>query len=88
MNDYLRDSYWSRLGITGRDVNKLNIAACRLMLDIMPGLETSAVFQPDMDGLIQRLIKWATNSLEPLQTYSTGLLAAAMEVPEIATRFR
>lgn len=88
VNDYLRDTYWSRLGITGRDVNKLNIAACRLMLDIMPGLETSAVFQPDMDGLIQRLIKWATNSLEPLQTYSTGLLAAAMEVPEIATRFR
>lgn len=69
-------------------MTKLNIAACRLMLDIMPGLETTAVFQPDMDGLIQRLMKWASKSVEPLQTYSTGLLAAAMEVPEIATRFR
>lgn len=54
----------------------------------MPGLETSAVFQPDMDSSIQRLIKWATYSVEPLQSYATGLLAAAMEVPEIATRFR
>lgn len=45
VNDYLRDTYYSRLGITGRDINQLNIAACRLMLDIMPGLETSVVFQ-------------------------------------------
>lgn len=45
MNDYLRDNYWVRLGITGKDIRKLNIAACRLMLDILPGLETSAVFE-------------------------------------------
>ncbi|XP_018571764.1 DDB1- and CUL4-associated factor 1 isoform X2 [Anoplophora glabripennis] len=88
VNDYLRDSYYSRSGVTGRDVNQLNIAACRLMLDVMPGLETSVVFQPDMDSLIHRLIKWVMNSIEPLQSYATGLLAAAMEIPEIATRFR
>ncbi|KAB0791614.1 hypothetical protein PPYR_03414 [Photinus pyralis] len=88
VNDYLRDTYYSRLGITNRNVDELNIAACRLMLDIMPGLETSVVFQPDMDSLIQRLIKWSTNSIEPLQSYATGLLAAAMEIPEIATRYR
>ncbi|KAJ8975908.1 hypothetical protein NQ317_007751 [Molorchus minor] len=88
VNDYLRDTYYSRLGITGRDVDQLNIAACRLMLDVMPGLETSVVFQPDMDSLIHRLIKWVINSIEPLQSYATGLLAAAMEIPEIATRFR
>ncbi|XP_063917957.1 protein mahjong isoform X3 [Zophobas morio] len=88
VNDYLRDTYYSRTGITGRDVDQLNIAACRLMLDVMPGLETSVVFQPDMDNLIHRLIKWTTNSIEPLQSYATGLLAAAMEIPEIATRFR
>ncbi|KAK4878446.1 hypothetical protein RN001_010952 [Aquatica leii] len=88
VNDYLRDTYYSRLGITNKSVDELNIAACRLMLDIMPGLETSVVFQPDMDGLIQRLIKWATNSIEPLQSYATGLLAAAMEIPDIATRYR
>lgn len=45
MNDYLRESYYIRLGIIGRDVDELNVVACRLMLDIMPGLETSVVFQ-------------------------------------------
>ncbi|EFA04458.2 Protein mahjong-like Protein [Tribolium castaneum] len=88
VNDYLRETYYSRSGITDKDVDQLNIAACRLMLDVMPGLETSVVFQPDMDNLIHRLIKWTTNSIEPLQSYATGLLAAAMEIPEIATRFR
>ncbi|KMQ92206.1 ddb1- and cul4-associated factor-like 1-like protein [Lasius niger] len=88
INDYLRDTYWSRAGVTGRDVRKLNIAACRLMLDILPGLETSAVFQPDMEGLIHRLFSWSEKSVEPLQSYSTGLLAAAMEVQDIATGFR
>ncbi|XP_034942278.1 protein mahjong isoform X3 [Chelonus insularis] len=88
INDYLRDTYYSRSGITGRDVRKLNIAACRLMLDILPGLETSAVFQPDNDSLIHRLFSWAEKSVEPLQSYATGLLAAAMEVQEIATSFR
>lgn len=84
----MRDTYWSRAGVTGRDVRKLNIAACRLMLDILPGLETSAVFQPDMEGLIHRLFSWSEKSVEPLQSYSTGLLAAAMEVQDIATGFR
>lgn len=45
VNDYLRDNYYSRLGMKNRDVRKLNIAACRLMLDITPGLETAAVFE-------------------------------------------
>lgn len=57
------------------------------MLDILPGLETSAVFQPDMEGLIHRLFSWAEKSVEPLQSYATGLVAAAMEVQEIATGF-
>lgn len=87
-NDYLRDNYYSRLGITGRDINELNAMACRLLLDILPGLEVSAVFQPDMDSLIMRLIKWTTSAVEPLQTYATGLLAAAMEVAEIAMKYR
>lgn len=41
----MRESYYNRLGIIGRDVDELNVVACRLMLDIMPGLETSVVFQ-------------------------------------------
>ncbi|KAI8427007.1 hypothetical protein MSG28_014652 [Choristoneura fumiferana] len=87
VNDYVRETYYSRQNITGRDVHKLNVAACRLTLDLMPGLEMSVVFQ-DNDALIHRLVNWATNSVEPLQCYSTGLLAAAMEVQEIATNFR
>lgn len=58
------------------------------MLDILPGLETSAVFQPDMDGLINKLFSWSEKVVEPLRSYSTGLLAAAMEVQDIATGFR
>ncbi|KAI4465923.1 vprbp protein-related [Holotrichia oblita] len=46
VSDYLRDTYYSRNNVQlNRDVDQLNIAACRLMLDIMPGLETSVVFQ-------------------------------------------
>ncbi|KAG6439155.1 hypothetical protein O3G_MSEX000535, partial [Manduca sexta] len=88
VNDYVRDTYYSRQNITGRDVHKLNVAACRLTLDLMPGLEMSVVFQVDNEALIHRLVNWATNSPEPLQCYATGLLAAAMEVQEIATNFR
>ncbi|XP_053623270.1 protein mahjong [Plodia interpunctella] len=87
VNDYVRDTYYSRQNITGRDVHKLNVCACRLTLDLMPGLEMSVVFQ-DNEALIQRLVNWATKSPEPLQCYATGLLAAAMEVQEIATNFR
>lgn len=89
VNDYLRDNYYARLGISGRNVRDLNIAACRLMLDITPGLETSAVFEtPSNDALVNRLFSWAKEAPEPLQTYATGLLAAAMEVQDIAVVFR
>lgn len=88
MNDYLRDNYWSRNRVNDQDIDALNIAACRLLLDTMPGLETSAVFQADNESLINRLLKWAHNSVEPLQSYATGLLAAAMDVQEVATKYR
>lgn len=55
---------------------------------IMPGLETSAVFQVEFDSLIHRLYNWAENSEDPLSSYATGLLAAAMEVQDIAVGFR
>lgn len=44
--------------------------------------------QPTNDALVQRLFSWAEKSQEPLQTYATGLLAAAMEVQDIAASFR
>ncbi|XP_039432670.1 protein mahjong isoform X2 [Culex pipiens pallens] len=87
VNDYLRDNFFTRQNIQ-QCSQPLNIAACRLILVIMPGLETSAVFQAEFDHLISRLYGWAESSPEPLQSYATGLLGAAMEVQEIAVSFR
>lgn len=53
----------------------------------MPGLEVSVVFQ-DTEGLINRLFSWAEKGPEPLQSYATGLLAAAMELQDLAANFR
>lgn len=83
----MRDTYWTRLGISTRDSRELNTAAARLVLDLMPGLEVSVVFQ-DTEGLINRLFSWAEKGPEPLQSYATGLLAAAMELQDLAANFR
>lgn len=40
------------------------------------------------DNLIQRLYSWAEDSVEPLRSYATGLLGAAMDVQDIAIGFR
>uniref|UniRef100_A0A1B0FDI7 Uncharacterized protein n=1 Tax=Glossina morsitans morsitans TaxID=37546 RepID=A0A1B0FDI7_GLOMM len=87
VNDYLRDNYFTRQSIQKSSL-ELNILALRLILVIMPGLETSAVFQVEFDNLIHRIYNWAEDSIEPLQSYATGLLAAAMEVTDIAVTFR
>lgn len=41
-----------------------------------------------MDSQILRLFTWAESSAEPLQSYAVGMLAAAMEVQDIAANFR
>ncbi|XP_050525532.1 protein mahjong isoform X2 [Daktulosphaira vitifoliae] len=86
VNDYLKENFWPRRPKDNRD---LNIVACRLMNNILPGLETTVVFEtPTNELLIKRLFSWAEQSAEPLQTYATGLLASAMEIQEIAASFR
>ncbi len=60
---------------------KLNTAALRLALDILPGLENAVLVETE--GLIGRLYGWAETGEEPIRSYSTGVLAAAMEVPEV-----
>ncbi|XP_050427113.1 protein mahjong isoform X2 [Adelges cooleyi] len=86
VNDYLKENFWPRRPKDNRD---LNVAACRLMNNILPGLETTVVFEsPTNDFLIKRLFSWAEKSFEPLQTYATGLLASAMEIQDIAASFR
>lgn len=65
----------------------LNTAACRLLLNIMPGLEAGAVF-PEKVGLIPNFFKWAREAERPLSVYATGLLAKAMSNPEITASYR
>ncbi|KAH8252480.1 hypothetical protein KR032_000207, partial [Drosophila birchii] len=86
--DYLRENYFSRQGVS-RSSLELNILACRLILELMPGLETTVVFQTaDDDGTINRIYSWAEDSIEPLQSYATGLLADAMDVSDITINYR
>lgn len=85
MNELVNQCVLSR---ESRGGATLNTAACRLLLDVLPGLETSVVFQ-DTEGLVSRLLGWAeANDPLPLGAYATGLLAAAMEVQDVAANFR
>lgn len=87
VNDYLRDNFFTRQSIN-KSSFQLNVSACRLILIIMPGLETSAVFQVSNDQLINRLYDWVENGAEPLRSYATGLLGAAMDIQDIAIAYR
>ncbi|XP_038069223.1 DDB1- and CUL4-associated factor 1-like [Patiria miniata] len=69
-----------------RDFNT-NTVACRLLLDVLPGLETSIIFE-DTDGLVEKFVNWARDAEEPLRSYATGLLATAIEVQEVAANLR
>uniref|UniRef100_T1KIJ0 DDB1- and CUL4-associated factor 1 n=2 Tax=Tetranychus urticae TaxID=32264 RepID=T1KIJ0_TETUR len=73
VNDYLMH----------RDDVELQTHSCRLMLDILPGLETSVVFK-ETEGLVNKLYEMVRVAKEPLKSYATGLLAAAMDVQDIA----
>lgn len=67
---------------------ELNILACRLTLEIMPGLETAAFQMADDDGTMNRIYSWAEDSIEPLQSYATGFLAEAMDASDNAVNYR
>jgi len=81
-NQYMKENYFTRAGLDLSSFN-LNVAACRLVLDILPGLEIGVL--NDTDGLIAQLYKWVSSKQEPLCSYATGLLAVAMELNEVAT---
>ncbi|CAL9704936.1 unnamed protein product [Knipowitschia caucasica] len=55
----------------------LNTAACRFLHNILPGLETSGVFQ-EKEGLIAKFFTWAREAERPLCVYAVGLLGRAM----------
>ncbi|GCB66585.1 hypothetical protein scyTo_0000617 [Scyliorhinus torazame] len=85
-NDDFMNSLVNTYVMTSRDPS-VNTSACRLLLDIMPGLETAVVFQ-EKEGIVENLFKWAKESDQPLRTYATGLLAGAMENQDIAANYR
>ncbi|XP_078065491.1 ddb1 and cul4 associated factor 1 [Mustelus asterias] len=85
-NDDFMNSLVNTYVMTSRD-SSVNTSACRLLLDIMPGLETAVVFQ-EKEGIVENLFKWAKESDQPLRTYATGLLAGAMENQDIAANYR
>uniref|UniRef100_A0AAX7VV88 DDB1- and CUL4-associated factor 1 n=1 Tax=Astatotilapia calliptera TaxID=8154 RepID=A0AAX7VV88_ASTCA len=72
--------------MTSRE-HSLNTAACRLLQNICPGLETAVVFQ-EKEGLAERLFGWAREAERPLCVYATGLLARAMSNQEVAANYR
>ena len=79
---YMRENYFTSRGI-GKSSSALNVAACRLVLDIMPGLETAVL--NETEGLVSQLYKWVEAGEDPLTSYAIGLLAVAMELNEVAT---
>lgn len=66
---------------------ELHVVSCRLLLDILPGLDSTVVFM-ETDTLVKQLLEWAEKAEFPLHSYATGLLGAAMEVPDISISYR
>uniref|UniRef100_A0A3P8YQZ6 DDB1- and CUL4-associated factor 1 n=1 Tax=Esox lucius TaxID=8010 RepID=A0A3P8YQZ6_ESOLU len=85
-NDDFTNALLNSYVMTSRELS-MNTAACRLLQNIMPGLETAVVFQ-EKEGLVEKLFQWAEESELPLSIYATGLLARAMENQEIAANYR
>ena len=48
-------NYFTRAGLVQTSFS-LNVAACRLVLDILPGLEVAVL--NDTEGLVSQLYKW------------------------------
>ncbi|TMS01413.1 DDB1- and CUL4-associated factor 1 [Larimichthys crocea] len=86
MNDDFTNALLDTYIMTSRELS-LNTAACRLLQNIMPGLETGVVFQ-EKEGLVEKLFTWAREAERPLCVYATGLLARAMSNQEVAASYR
>jgi len=76
--------------ITARANFDLHVISSRLLLDILPGLDSKVVFYEEQQGavLVKQLLDWAEKADFPLHSYATGLLGAAMEVEEISSNLR
>lgn len=70
-----------------RDQPELHSTCCRLLLDLMPGVETVVIYK-DNESTVHKLFEWAESQREPLSSYATGLLAGAMEIQDFAATFK
>ncbi|KAJ1355503.1 hypothetical protein KIN20_012943 [Parelaphostrongylus tenuis] len=88
---FRNDDFMNKLVISyllGRDQPELSVAAARLLLDCVPGLDAAEVFSEPSD-FIPQLYIWAKDSSnEVLRAYSIGLLASALEVQDNAHKYR
>ncbi|ELU17976.1 hypothetical protein CAPTEDRAFT_202659, partial [Capitella teleta] len=73
--------------LVNREHHELHTVSARLLLNVMPGLETSVVYS-DFEPLLRRLTEWAEGGEEPLSSYAIGLLAGAMDVQDIVVKFK
>uniref|UniRef100_A0A3Q2Q8K8 DDB1- and CUL4-associated factor 1 n=1 Tax=Fundulus heteroclitus TaxID=8078 RepID=A0A3Q2Q8K8_FUNHE len=86
LNDDFTNALLDTYIMSSRDVS-LNTAACRLLQNIVPGLDTAVIFE-EKEGLVGKLFSWAREAERPLCVYATGLLARAMSHQEVATRHK
>ncbi|KAL3982548.1 hypothetical protein ACH3XW_47600 [Acanthocheilonema viteae] len=74
--------------LMSRDDIELNIASARLLLNLIPGLDSAVLSEPE--GLIPQLYRWAESDATNyyLRAYSFGLLAAALDVTSVASSLK
>lgn len=89
---FKNDDFMTKLVVSyilARDNVELSIQGCRLLLACVPGLDSKVVFS-EPDDFITRLYQWAgpEGTNETLQGYAMCLLAAALENPENASKYR
>jgi len=53
--DYLKEHHWSR---QTNDNHNLNVAACRLIMNLIPGLETTVIFESVSKFVIYNISCW------------------------------
>ena len=71
-NLYLKENYW-RIAPRyepERDAFDVNVAASRLALGILPGLQPSVLY--DSSQNVGKFFDWAERAKEPLRSYATG----------------
>lgn len=88
-NLFKNDNFMSKLlsSYISQDNEEIQTLSCRLLYVILPGLESSIVFN-DTEDLVSMLYPLAEKASEPLRSYATGLLAAAMNISESAHKYK